>query len=97
MYKRQGLTNASLTAYEQSRQDDSRRIIRFSDGLVQLFTNTTPGLSLLRRTGLILLDQSKLVQKIVARHAGGFGGVVSDMICGIELKQLRRQQVSILC
>ena len=92
-----GLTNASLTAYEQSRQDDSRRIIRFSDGLVQLFTNTTPGLSLLRRTGLILLDQSKLVQKIVARHAGGFGGVVSDMICGIELKQLRRQQVSILC
>ena len=56
------------TAYKKSRQLDRNAGIRFTDGLVRLFSNGLPLLNAGRAASLSLLDNLPLVKKFVARR-----------------------------
>lgn len=59
---------AMLQAYRKSRQLDRTAGIRFTDGLVRLFSNDLPGLSAGRAAALTLLDCLPLAKRFVARR-----------------------------
>jgi 2-octaprenyl-6-methoxyphenol hydroxylase len=61
-------SNAMLTAYRKSRQLDRNAGVRFTDGLVRLFSNDLPGLSTGRAAALSLLDCLPPAKKFVARR-----------------------------
>lgn len=81
----EGLTADMLTHYQTARQYDQTSIIRFTDGLVSLFSNQTPGLGLVRSLGLAAADNLPVLKRILSRHARGFAGVVPDLACGMDL------------
>jgi 2-octaprenyl-6-methoxyphenol hydroxylase len=62
--------------FERQRWREQRRVIRYGDGLVTLFSNQLPVLGQLRATGLGLLDLLPAL-KAQAAFSGmglGFGG-----------------------
>lgn len=74
------LDNAAMAAlgdqFERQRMREQRRVIRYGDGLVNLFSNELPVLDQLRATGLGLLDLLPAL-KTQAAFSGmglGFGG-----------------------
>ena len=74
------LDNAAMAAlgdqFERHRMREQRRVIRYGDGLVNLFSNELPVLDQLRATGLGLLDLLPAL-KTQAAFSGmglGFGG-----------------------
>ncbi len=79
------LTEATLTHYERLRQSDQKVIAKATDGLVHLFKSEWPGVGFARRLGLVALDNSTAFQEVILRHAKGFGGVVSSLVCGVPL------------
>ena len=83
---REGLGASMLAQYQSMRQADQAAIIRFTDGLIQLFGSQFPGLALGRGLGLMALDNSPFLKTMLARYARGYAGVVSDLVCGIPLK-----------
>jgi len=80
-----GLNPQMLEDYRTMRRYDQAVISRFTDTLVELFTSKVPGLSLARSVGLMAMDNLSFMQKILTRHAGGFSGVLPDLVCGIAL------------
>lgn len=80
-----GLTADMLDNYQAMRRYDHASIIRLTDGLVDVFTNRIPGLGLLRGLGIIAMDSSPVLQHVLTHHAGGFSGMVPDLVCGIDL------------
>lgn len=81
-----GLDRTMLAEYAQLRKTDQRNITRLTDSLVEIFTNQCPGVSLARRTGLVLFEQIPALKSLLARHARGFAGITPDLVCGIPLK-----------
>ena len=81
-----GLSLKMLTIYQQARRHDQAAIIHFTDGLIELFTSRMPGSAIARSSGLIALDNSALLKKLLARYARGFAGVTPDLVCGIPLR-----------
>ena len=81
-----GISSKMLEAYKLARRHDQNSILKFTDFLAEIFTNHLPGLSLMRGVGLIALDNSEILKKILARYARGFGGVIPDLACGLPLK-----------
>ncbi len=61
-------SDAMLSAYRQSRRLDRNAGIRFTDGLVRLFSNDLPGLSAGRAAMLSALDCSPAAKTFVARR-----------------------------
>jgi len=61
-------TAAMCKAYRQSRRLDRNAGIRFTDGLVRLFSNDLPLLGPMRSAALSLLDHLPLAKKFVARR-----------------------------
>jgi len=61
-------SDTMLTNYKKSRQLDRNAGIRFTDGLVRLFSNDLPLLSAGRAASLSLLDCLPLAKKFVARR-----------------------------
>jgi len=59
---------AMCAAYRRSRRIDRNAGIRFTDGLVRLFSNDLPLLSNVRSAALTLLDNIPLAKKFVARR-----------------------------
>ncbi|KTD52069.1 2-octaprenyl-6-methoxyphenol hydroxylase [Legionella quinlivanii] len=80
-----GLNPPMLTAYQSMRRYDQNAISWFTDGLVELFTSRLPGVGLARRIGLLAMDNSPILQKLLTYHARGFSGQVPDLACGIGL------------
>lgn len=80
-----GLTSAALTQYQQLRRVDEQVVTTFTDRLIQLFGLKVPGFSFARGIGLATLDNSAFLKKMVARYAGGYGGIIPDLACGISL------------
>ena len=80
-----GLDAGMLDNYQAMRRYDHASIIQMTDGLVTIFTNRTPGLGLLRGLGLMAMDASPVLQQVLTHHAGGFSGMVPDLVCGIDL------------
>lgn len=83
-----GLSKEMLNHYQQARYHDQSAITRFTDSLVELFTNQHPGLVLARTVGLMTLDNSVLLKTMISRYARGFAGVIPDLVCEIPLKEI---------
>lgn len=60
--------DALLQRYEAERASDRDRVSQFTDGLVRLFSNTTPGLRQLRHLGLLALELDTPVRDAVLRQ-----------------------------
>ena len=80
-----GLSPSTLQSYQAQRQADQAIITQLTDGLVKVFNNQLPGVSLVRSLGLTLVDNSAVLKKILSHYASGYGGILSDLVCGIPL------------
>lgn len=80
-----GITPAMLEAYERMRQYDHHATRFLTDGLINTFTSTLPGIKSLRNVGLLAMDNSVFLQNLLKRHARGFAGIVPDLVCNIPL------------
>lgn len=83
---KQGITPAMLKEYEDLRYYDQRSIYYFTRSLVQLFTAPLPGLGILRGLGLLTFDVFSGLKNTLARYAQGYGGIIPDLACGMDLK-----------
>jgi 2-octaprenyl-6-methoxyphenol hydroxylase len=61
-------TEAMLAAYRSQRRTDREAGIRFTDGLVRLFSNDLPLISAGRAAALTALDCLPIVKKFVAKR-----------------------------
>ena len=88
MISQQGLDNLNdlLDQYQQARQADLRNIANFTDGLVRLFSHAHPGLRWMRQLGLVALDNSPGLKRILSRHASGLAGELPDWVCRIPVE-----------
>lgn len=84
---KEGLTSRMLQNYVALRLHDQKMIARLTDGLISVFTNRLPGLGFVRGLGLIALDNIPALKNLLARYAGGFGGVIPDLVCEIGLRE----------
>lgn len=62
---------ANLRAYEQARQKDQKRVIKFCDMVVGSFTHPNPVMKLMRNVGLIAFDKVPGIKPLVATYAMG--------------------------
>ncbi len=79
-----GANQQALIDYQHLRSEDERVITWSTDALIRLFGSQFPGLSMARGLGLLTLDNSDFLKKIVSRYASGYGGVIPDLVCGIK-------------
>jgi len=86
-----GLSDKMREAYKSARQTDKMQTLVFTDGLIRLFSSHMPGVSCLRRMGLLAFDKLPGVKPWFSRQAQGFGGIVPDLACGIPLRGCRKK------
>jgi 2-octaprenyl-6-methoxyphenol hydroxylase len=88
MISQYGLENLSQLSeqYQRARQQDQNATAHFTDLLVRLFTHPHPGVALVRQIGLIALDNSPALKRLLSRYASGLAGVVPDLVCGLPLQ-----------
>ena len=60
-----------LQSYEQSRQTDQKRVIKFCDTVVGSFGSTNPVMKVARNVGLIAFDKIPFIKPMVASYAMG--------------------------
>ena len=84
-----GLDADMLENYESMRRYDQVSITRLTDGLADVFTKRIPGFGILRSLGLMAMDSSSVLQKILTHHAAGFAGTIPDLACGINTPDRR--------
>lgn len=63
-----------LRGYGARREGDRRAVSRFTDGIVQVFSNRVPGLRGLRHLGLLAIDLAPPLRDAVLWQNLGFGG-----------------------
>ncbi|MCP0914792.1 MULTISPECIES: FAD-dependent monooxygenase [Legionella] len=82
-----GLNPGMLNHYQQLRQHDQHLITRLTDGLISLFSSRIPGFAGVRSLGLIALNHTSFLKKLLMRYASGYAGIVPNLVCGIPLEQ----------
>lgn len=89
MISQYGLEDLSqlFEQYRRARQQDQTTTTHFTDLLVRLFTHPHPGVAFVRQIGLIALDNSPILKRLLSRYASGLAGVVPDLVCGIPLQE----------
>jgi 2-octaprenyl-6-methoxyphenol hydroxylase len=75
-----------LNRFAQWRAGDRSGVIRFTDGLVRLFSDTRPGVSLLRNLGLLVFDLAPPAKSALARVSAGFAGPTPRLARGLALR-----------
>jgi len=68
------------------RDEDRRGVTRFTDGLVKLFGNDTPGVGLVRNFGLLMFDLSPTAKRALSRVSWGFAGRMPRLARGLPLE-----------
>ena len=68
-----------LQSYAEQRQDDARRVYRFTDSLVKIFSNNSAALGHLRAAGLVAVGLIPLLRHQLARQSMGLGGRSSEL------------------
>ena len=68
------------------RAEDRSGVTRFTDGLVKLFGNDTPGIGLVRNFGLLLFDLSPAAKRALSRVSWGFAGRMPRLARGLPLE-----------
>jgi 2-octaprenyl-6-methoxyphenol hydroxylase len=81
-----GLNEPMLQGYASMRHHDQRAIVGLTDGLIRIFTSRFPGMRLARNLGLMAIDNSHFLRKILSYYTQGFAGVTPDLVCGIDLR-----------
>ena len=71
-----------LAGYLASRQEDQRRVTRFSDRLTQLFYNQQLSKVLLRNTAMLIADVIPYIKRELIRQALGISGRQPAMVSG---------------
>jgi 2-octaprenyl-6-methoxyphenol hydroxylase len=75
-----------LERFERWRSGDRGGVIRFTDGLIKLFGDTRPGMSLARNFGLLLFDLSPPAKSALARVSAGFAGPAPRLARGLAVR-----------
>ena len=75
----------ALARYLDWRRADHERVIRFTDGLVRLFSNRLPLLRAARSAGLLGLDLLPPVRSLIARRGMGQVGTLPRLARGLPL------------
>ena len=68
-----------LQSYVEQRQDDARRVYRFTDSLVKIFSNNSAALGHLRAAGLVAVGLIPQLRHQLARQSMGLGGRSSEL------------------
>jgi len=68
-----------LQSYVEQRQDDARRVYRFTDSLVKIFSNNNTALGHLRAAGLVAVGLIPPLRHQLARQSMGLGGRSSEL------------------
>jgi 2-octaprenyl-6-methoxyphenol hydroxylase len=71
--------SALLQTYTEQREDDTRRVYRFTDSLVKIFSNSSSPLGHLRAAGLIAVGLVPPLRHQLARQSMGLGGRASEL------------------
>lgn len=74
-----------LERYQAARQHDQKAIAHLTDGLIKLYSHSNIGVKMARQFGVLILDNNRLLKRVLARYASGLAGVVPDLVCGIPL------------
>ncbi|HVY83484.1 MAG TPA: 2-octaprenyl-6-methoxyphenyl hydroxylase [Steroidobacteraceae bacterium] len=75
-----------LGRFERWRAGDRSGVIRFTDGLIKLFGDTRPGMSLARNFGLLLFDLTPPAKSALSRVSAGFAGPSPRLARGLALR-----------
>jgi 2-octaprenyl-6-methoxyphenol hydroxylase len=75
-----------LARFAAWRAEDRSGVTRFTDGLVKLFGNDTPGIGLVRNFGLLLFDLSPAAKRALSRVSWGFAGRMPRLARGLPLE-----------
>jgi 2-octaprenyl-6-methoxyphenol hydroxylase len=70
------------------RSRDRAGVVRFTDGLVKLFADQRPGVSVLRNLGLLMFDLAPPAKSALARVSAGFGGPTPRLARGLPLRHV---------
>jgi 2-octaprenyl-6-methoxyphenol hydroxylase len=68
-----------LQSYIEQREDDARRVYRFTDSLVKIFSNNNPLLGHLRAAGLVAVGLIAPLRHQLARQSMGLSGRASEL------------------
>ncbi len=68
-----------LQSYVEQRQDDARRVYRFTDSLVKIFSNNSAALGHLRAAGLVAVGLIPQLRHQLARQSMGLSGRSSEL------------------
>jgi 2-octaprenyl-6-methoxyphenol hydroxylase len=71
--------------YARSRQHQTQRVLTFTDGLVRLFSATTPGVGLLRSAGLNAVELFPPIKRLLLRRTVGLSGRQPKLVRGLPL------------
>lgn len=74
-----------LQEYAGSREQDIKRVYRFTDTLVKAFSNSIPPLAHMRSLSLFLLDNLPNIKHRLARQSMGLSGRLTRMNRGLRL------------
>ncbi len=74
-----------LSAYEELRQKDMRRVFRMTDGLVKIFSNRFMPLAHARAVGLMMVDCLPSLRHLLAKQSMGLVGKMSRLMRGVSL------------
>jgi 2-octaprenyl-6-methoxyphenol hydroxylase len=75
-----------LARFAAWRAEDRQGVTRFTDSLVKLFGNDTPGIGLVRNFGLLLFDLSPAAKRALSRVSWGFAGRMPRLARGLPLE-----------
>jgi len=79
---------AILENYADWRRDDQRKVVRFTDGIVRLFGDTSPPVRALRNLGMLAFDMIPGVRKVFAKHTMGLAGRLPRLSRGVPLARI---------
>ncbi len=77
-----------LSQFIEWRARDRRGVMRFTDGLINLFGDTRPGAALMRNLGLLMFDLAPPAKNALARVSAGFGGPTPRLARGLSLRHV---------
>ena len=69
-----------LQAYEAKRSKDIAQVVRFTDGLLRLFTNSSRPLAHLRGASLVVLGRSAFLKRQLARRGMGLSNARQGLV-----------------
>ena len=74
-----------IDSYFKNRANQTKRVIAFTDGLINMFDSSFPGARLFRSIGLTAIDMMPSIKKSLLRRTTGLSGAKNRLIRGISL------------